>query len=59
MNSDWIIGVIEDLRSFALANGLPRLAGRLEDAAAEAEEELAAPPPKGTGPPAVRQVGQR
>ena len=61
MKSDWIIGVLDDLRSFALANGLPRLAGRLEEAAAVAEEEVhqgAPPHPQGTGPP-LPAVGRR
>lgn len=41
MKNEWILDVLDDLRAFAGANGLPSLAGQLEDTALMAACELA------------------
>ncbi len=41
MRSDWILDVLADLRSFAQANDLPRLAEHLDDTALIATAEIA------------------
>ncbi|WP_343080945.1 hypothetical protein [Ostreiculturibacter nitratireducens] len=41
MTYAWILDVLDDLRSFAAANGLPDLAERLDDASLLAAEEIA------------------
>jgi hypothetical protein len=41
MRSDWILDVLADLRSFAEANDLPRLAEQLDDTALIATAEFA------------------
>ena len=41
MQNDWIIDVLADLNSFALTNGMPKLAEQLESAALVASVELA------------------
>ena len=40
MRSDWILDVLVDLRSFAQANDLPRLAEQLDDTALIATAEF-------------------
>lgn len=42
MRHGWIYEVLSDLREYALANGLPRLALRVAEAEAVAREEMAA-----------------
>lgn len=42
MQHDWIFDVLRDLRAYALANGLPALAAKAEEALRTAEAELAA-----------------
>ena len=42
MQSDWILDVLADLRSFALSNGLPSLAAHLDDTALVALAEFKA-----------------
>ena len=44
MTNDWILDVLTDLRSFARANGLPKLAEQLDDTALLAACELASMP---------------
>lgn len=41
MRSDWILDVLADLRAFAQANDLPRLAEQLDDTALIATAEIA------------------
>ncbi|WP_413872281.1 hypothetical protein [Albidovulum sp.] len=41
MRYEWILDVLTDLRAFARANGLPRLAERLDEAVAAAADEIA------------------
>ncbi|KIN71389.1 hypothetical protein Z949_549 [Sulfitobacter guttiformis KCTC 32187] len=41
MRSDWILDVLADLRSFAEANDLPKLAEQLDDTALIATAEFA------------------
>ena len=41
MRSDWILDVLADLRSFAQANDLPKLAEQLDDTALIATAEFA------------------
>ena len=40
MQNDWILDVLSDLRSFAQANGLPRLAQQLDESALLAAAEM-------------------
>jgi len=42
MQDDWILDVLADLRAFAAANQLPRLAEQLDDAALIALAEMSA-----------------
>ena len=52
MESDWILDVLSDLRTFATSNDLPKLAAQLDDAALIAMAELArAPAQPGTPKP--------
>jgi hypothetical protein len=57
MQYDWIFDVLRDLRAYALANGLPALAAKADEALITARAEIAArrsgddggaPPPGGT-----------
>ncbi len=48
MTNEWMLDVLADLRAFADQNGMPRLADRLVETAALAEEELAVRECKGT-----------
>lgn len=41
MRSDWVLDVLADLRSFAQANDLPKLAEQLDDTALIAMAEFA------------------
>ncbi|MBU2983524.1 hypothetical protein KO498_17085 [Lentibacter algarum] len=41
MKNEWILDVLDDLKAFAKANGLPSLAVQLEDTALMAACELA------------------
>ncbi len=41
MRHSWIFEVLSDLRTYALANGLPRLAGKSAEAAQVARDEIA------------------
>lgn len=41
MRSDWVLDVLADLRSFAQANDLPKLAEHLDDTAIVAMAEFA------------------
>ena len=49
MGHDWIMDVLIDLRTYARANDLPKLAEHLDDAALLAEVEVASTT-KGAGP---------
>lgn len=42
MQHDWVFDVLEDLKSYALANGLPALAAKAEEALQIAAVEVAA-----------------
>ncbi|WP_415921459.1 hypothetical protein [Tateyamaria sp. SN6-1] len=42
MQSDWILDVLADLKTFATANGMPALAEQLDDTAIVALAEIAA-----------------
>lgn len=42
MGYDWIFDVLEDLKSFAEANGLPALAAKADEALLVATQEIAA-----------------
>lgn len=42
MGTDWIFEVLEDLKSFALANGMPGLAAKADEALKVAAVEVAA-----------------
>lgn len=42
MAYDWIFDVLEDLKSFAEANGLPALAAKADEALLVAAQEIAA-----------------
>lgn len=44
MQHDWILGVLADLKNFALGNGFPALAEQLEDARIVAMAEQASAP---------------
>ncbi len=48
MHNDWILDVLADLRSFALANDLAALAEQLDDTTLVAANEIASKA-KGTG----------
>ena len=57
MGYDWIFDVLEDLKSFAQANGLPALAAKAEETLKVAEQEVAGlndpalkPPPRRNQP---------
>ncbi len=41
MNNDWILDVLADLKAFAQANGLNKLAEQLEDTSLVAAAEIA------------------
>lgn len=41
MQSEWILDVLADLRTFAMSNGLPALAEQLDDSAIIAMAEIA------------------
>ena len=47
MKNEWILDVLIDLRSFAAANGLPKLAEQLDDTALLAACELVSAPEEG------------
>jgi hypothetical protein len=53
MGHDWVFDVLCDLRSYALANGLPDLAERIEEAILALPQDLAVsvpePGPAGNG----------
>ena len=58
MGYDWIFDVLQDLKSFATANGLPGLAAKADEALKVAEQEVAAlkdtpvkVPPRRSGSP--------
>jgi len=67
MQHDWIFDVLRDLRSYALKNGFPALAGKAEEALRVAHDEVAAararrdqeaapdPRPTDAAPPKKRQ----
>lgn len=61
MAHDWMIDVLADLRRFAQANGLTRLAERIEETEALAAQELAAPAEAtdGTARAGTRGAGER
>ena len=42
MDHDWVFDVLEDLKSYAVANGLMQLAGKAEEALKVASAEIAA-----------------
>lgn len=42
MQYDWIFDVLRDLRAYALANGLPALAAKADEALITARAEIAA-----------------
>ena len=42
MSHDWIFDVLRDLKAYALANGLPALAAKADEAIRVAEVEIAA-----------------
>ena len=41
MRHDWIFDVLSDLKAYCLANGLPALAAKADEAFVVAQEELA------------------
>ena len=41
MGNDWIVGVLADLRNFALMNDLPMLADQLDETSQVAKAEIA------------------
>lgn len=41
MRHDWVFDVLDDLRTYALTNGLPRTAAMAEEALAVARDEIA------------------
>ena len=41
MGNDWVFDVLADLKSFAAANGLPRLAAKADEALKVAQAEIA------------------
>ena len=47
MGHSWIVGVLDDLRTYAELNGLDRLAASLAGTALVAEELAAQEPPRG------------
>ena len=55
MVNDWIFDVLVDLRSFALANGLPALAAQIDTAMQVAEVEMTARA-EGFGHPPIPQT---
>lgn len=57
MRHDWIFDVLKDLRAYALANNLPALAAKAEEALRTARIEIAAHDgngPEGGVPPGGR-----
>ncbi len=57
MRHDWIFEVLTDLRAYALANNLPALAAKTEEALRTARIEIAASGeggPEGSVPPSGR-----
>ena len=57
MRHDWIFDVLRDLRAYALANNLPALAAKTEEAMRTARVEIAASGesgPEGNAPPGGR-----
>lgn len=57
MRHDWIFDVLRDLRAYALANGLPALAAKAEEALRIAQAEIAAATGEG-GPGGVPPGGR-
>ena len=59
MRHDWIFDVLSDLRAYALANNLPALAAKTEEALRTARMEIAAASgeggPQGSAPPGSRR----
>ena len=56
MHHDWVYDVLEDLRSYALENGLPATAAQVEEPLRVARAELrAAGGPLGRTPPGGRR----
>lgn len=53
MGHDWVCDVLKDLKTYAMANGLPVLAAKADEALLVAEAEIAAQQvaadPKGQG----------
>lgn len=50
MRHEWVFDVLEDLRSYALSNGLPALAAKAEEALQIAAVEIASLTPGGDAP---------
>ena len=42
MGHDWVFDVLQDLKDYALANGFPRLAAKVDEAQRIAREEIIA-----------------
>lgn len=63
MRHDWVFDVLDDLRTYALSNGLPRTAAKVVEALAVARDEIAPPPastrdPQEDGPGGVPPGGR-
>ncbi len=56
MSHDWIFDVLRDLRAYALANGLPALAAKADEAIRVAEAEIAS---RGTPGDAAGGAGRK
>ncbi len=50
MAHDWVFDVLDDLKSYAVANGLIALAAKAEEALQTATVEIAAQKAEGVGP---------
>lgn len=57
MTHDWILDVLEDLRSYARKNGLPRVAEAAAEALGVAREELSGTGESGTGETGAEETG--
>lgn len=53
MGHDWVFEVLRDLATYARRNGMPGLAEKAEETAAQARAEIAAR----AGPPAAAETG--
>ena len=58
MGNEWILDVLRDLRRFADANGMARLADRIDEASHVAASEISAPHGAGRGTDRAGADGQ-